>query len=264
LNWYRRVFAAAVWLCIVVFGAEAITVAAAAQSPPQLTAPQTGYGFPAKQTLTFTVDWRVFPAGIAVLHLEADGNTQRVTATADSVGAVNLLFRVSDRFQSSFDRHTGCSAGFSKQLIEGRRQVNSDLHFDYNQGKAVLDEKNLVSGIAKHQVVGIPSCVTDLLSAIFYAASQPLVAGESFMMPVADAMRTIPVTMKAEGREEIKTPLGVYQTIRVQPTADVGVVKNRGNIWIWYTDDERHMPVQMRARLFWGTITFRLVSAEQK
>ncbi len=236
----------------------------AAQAPPQLNPPRAGYAFPAKQTLTYTVDWRVFPAGTAVLHLEADGNTERVTATADSVGAVNLLFRVSDRFQSSFDRRTGCSAAFSKQTVEGRRQVNSDLHFDYSQGKAILDEKNLVSGTVKHQVVGIPSCVTDLLSAIFYAASQPLNAGQSFQMPVADAMRTIPVTMKAEGREEIKTPLGTYQTIRVQPTADVGVVKNRGNIWIWYTDDDRHMPVQMRARLFWGTITFRLVSTEAK
>jgi hypothetical protein len=50
----------------------------------------------------------------------------------------------------------------------------------------------------------------------------------------------------------------------VQPTADAGVVKNRGNIWIWYTDDERHLPVQMRARLFWGTITFRLSGNENR
>jgi len=52
--------------------------------------------------------------------------------------------------------------------------------------------------------------------------------------------------------------------VRVQPTADAGVVKNRGNIWIWYTDDARHLPVQIRARFFWGTITFHLLSAEQK
>jgi hypothetical protein len=50
----------------------------------------------------------------------------------------------------------------------------------------------------------------------------------------------------------------------VQPIADAGVVKNRGNIWIWYTDDDRRMPVQMRARLFWGTITMRLVSMASK
>jgi hypothetical protein len=70
--------------------------------------------------------------------------------------------------------------------------------------------------------------------------------------------------MKAEAREEIKTPSGTYQTIRVQPVAESGVVKNKGEIWIWYSDDARHIPVQMRARLFWGTLTMRLTSVESK
>ena len=83
-------------------------------------------------------------------------------------------------------------------------------------------------------------------------------------MPLADALHTLPVTMKALSREEVKTPAGTYQTIRVQPVAESGVVKNKGEIWIWYTDDARHIPVQMRARLFWGTLTMRLSSIEQK
>ena len=231
---------------------------------PPLRPPQSGFNFPAKQTLSYAVDWRVFPAGVVSFHQEADGNIQRVSVTADTMGAVNLLFRVSDRFQSSFNRETGCSEGFSKQLIEGRRQVNSDLKFNSAQNKAVFTEKNLISGIRKHQEVAIPPCVTDSLSAIFYAASQPMTVGQSFQFPLADAMKTVPVTMKVEGREEVKTPAGTFQTLRVEPTADAGVVKNRGNIWIWYTDDERHIPVQMRARFFWGTITFRLTVIDQK
>lgn len=229
-----------------------------------MPAPHPGLGLPARQTLNYSVDWRVFPAGTVSFHQEAEGDAQHITAVADSIGAVNLIYRVSDRFQSSFSRRTGCSTAFSKQLQEGRRQVNSTLNFNYGQGKAILEEKNLVSGIAKHQEAPVPSCVSDLLSAIFYTASQPLQVGQSFQIPVYDAMRTIPVTMKVESRESVRTPSGTYQTVRVQPTADAGVVKNRGNIWIWYTDDERHIPVQMRARLFWGTLTFQLTGIDQK
>lgn len=238
-----------------------------AQTPPSmppLHAPQAGFNFPAKRTLNYAVDWRVFPAGVVAFHEEADGDTERIAVTADTVGAVNLLFRVTDRFQSAFNRQTGCSLSFAKQLVEGRRKVNSTLEFHYAQNQAVFDENNLVSGIRKHQTFAIPPCVTDSLSAIFYAASQPLNVGQSFTVPLADAMRTVRVTMKVEGRDEIKTPAGTFQTIRVEPTADAGVVKNRGNIWIWYSDDDRHIPVQMRARLFWGTITFRLTSIESK
>jgi len=232
--------------------------------PPPLRPPRPGFTFPARQTLNYAVDWRVFPAGVVAFHLEPDSNMQRVSVTADTVGAVNLLFRVSDRFQSSFNRATGCSEGFSKQIIEGRRQVNSDLKFEYARNKAVYTEKNLVSGISKRQEAEIPSCVTDSLSAIFYAASQTMNVGQSFELSLGDTMKTIPVAMKVEGREEVQTPAGKFQTLRVEPTADAGVVKNRGNIWIWYTDDDKHTPVQMRARFFWGTITFRLTSIEQK
>ena len=253
-----RTYAASI-LC-----AFALAALAHGQQAPALAPPRAGFSFPQKQTLTYSVDWRVFPAGTAVLHFETMGDRERLSANADTSGAINLLFHVSDHFQSTFDRQAGCTYEFDKQTVEGRRQVNSTLRLDYGQGKSILDEKNQVTGQTKHVETSIPGCLTDLLTGMFYASSQPMTLGHSFVIPVVDAQRTVPVTMKVESREEIKTTLGTFKTLRVQPTADAGVVKNRGNIWIWYTDDDRHLPVQMRARLFWGTITFRLIGNENK
>ncbi|HUN83223.1 MAG TPA: DUF3108 domain-containing protein [Terracidiphilus sp.] len=248
-------------LCTIALAAVAV---ASGQQIPPLAPPRVGFSFPQKQTLTYSVDWRVFPAGTAVVHFEAAGDREHIAATADTIGAINLLFHVSDRFQSTFDRERGCTYEFDKQTIEGRRQVNSTLKMDYTQKKSILDEKNVVKGTSKHVESSIPGCMTDLLTGVYYIASQPLEVGHNFVVPLVDAMHNVPVTIKVEGLEEIKTPLGTFKTIRVQPTAAAGVVKNRGNIWIWYTDDERHLPVQMRARLFWGTITFRLTGNENK
>ncbi len=234
------------------------------QQTAPLPPPRAGFSFPQKQTLTYSVDWRVFPAGTAVLHFEATGDRERITANADTIGAINLLFHVGDRFQSTFDRQKGCTYEFDKQTVEGRRQINSTLKLDYAQGKSILDEKNLVTGQTKHVETGIPGCLIRPADRRFLRRLAAHGVGKSFVIPVVDAQHTVPVTMKVEGREEIKTTLGTFKTLRVQPTADAGVVKNRGNIWIWYTDDERHLPVQMRARLFWGTITFRLTGNENK
>jgi len=247
-----------------VFCALALAAGSHAQQVALLTPPRAEFSFPQKQTLIYTVDWRVFPAGTAVLHFEATSDRERITANADTIGAINLLFHVGDRFQSTFDRERGCTYEFDKQTVEGRRQINSTQRLDYAQGKSILDEKNQVTGQTKHLEAPVQGCLTDLLTGVYYASSQPMEVGRNFVIPVVDAMRTVPVTMKVEGREEIKTPLGTFKTLRVQPTADAGVVKNRGNIWIWYTDDERHLPVQMRARLFWGTLTFRLTGNENK
>lgn len=231
---------------------------------PTLTPPEPGYVFPERETLTFSVDWRVFNGGTAVFHLERQGSVEKVNASADTVGNLTMIFPVMDRFESGFDRRTGCSTGFSKQVQEGRRKVSSDLSFKYPQGKQTETTRNLVQGTTAHREAAIPACVADSLSAIFYVASQPLTVGHQFRFPLADSMRTVTVAMKVEAREEIQTPAGTFQTLRVQPTADEGVVKNRGNIWIWYTDDSRHLPVQIRARLSWGTITFHLRSVEAK
>ncbi|MDQ2834887.1 MAG: DUF3108 domain-containing protein [Acidobacteriota bacterium] len=231
---------------------------------PTLQPPLPGFVFPTRQTLTFTVDWRVFTAGTAVFHLERDGDIGKITATADTIGAVTMLFPVIDRFQSGFDTRTGCSTGFSKQLQEGRRKIASELSFHYAQGKQTQVQHNLVKGTSTEQTAAIPACVTDSLSALFYAASQPMAVGQQIRFPLADSMRTVTVAMKVEAREEIRTPAGTFQTLKVEPTADEGVVKNRGQIWVWYTDDPRHMPVQIQARLFWGTITFHLQSFDDK
>ncbi len=250
---------AAVFFCALFFAG-----ASHGQQEATLSPPRPGYSFPQRQTLTYSVDWRVFPAGTAVVHFEAAGDRERILASAYTGGAINLLFHVADNFQSDFDRAKGCSYDFDKQTVEGRRQINSTLHLDYANSKSTLDEKNMVNGQTKHMESPVHGCLTDLLTGVFYASSQPLVVGHNFVIPVVDSARTVLVTMKVEGREEIKTSLGAFKTIRVQPTADAGVVKNRGNIWIWYTDDDRHLPVQMRARLFWGTITFRLIGDEYK
>ena len=229
---------------------------------PALQPPQAGFQYPAHETLTFTVDWRVFTAGTAVFHLDQAGNIEKISATGDSIGAVNMLFPVVDRFQAGIDTHTGCSTGFNKQIQEGRRKIASELMFDYAHGRQTQNERNLVKGTATHKEANIPACVTDSLSAMFYTQSQSLTVGQVVSFPLADSMRTVTVGMKVESREEVKTPAGTFQTVKVQATADEGVVKNRGSIWIWYTDDPRHLPVQIQARLFWGTITFHLQSVD--
>jgi hypothetical protein len=254
-------------LLSVIFSALAVSAAQSSASTAvsaPLPAPRAGFSFPQKQTLTYAVDLRVLPAGTAVVHFETQGDSEHITTSAQTNGTISLIYKIDDHFETSFDRLKGCTTDFNKQTTEGRRQVNSTLKMEYAQSKSVLDEKNIVTGKTKHVETPIAGCVTDLLSGVYFAASQPMEIGKSFVLPVVDALHTVPVTLKVEGREEIKTPLGVFKTLRVEPTADAGVVKNRGNIWIWYTDDERHLPVQMRARLFWGTITFRLIGNENK
>jgi hypothetical protein len=72
------------------------------------------------------------------------------------------------------------------------------------------------------------------------------------------------VNARVEGTEQIKTPAGTFNTFRVQPEAASGVLRQKGRVWIWYANDPSHTPVQMRARMYWGTLTLTLQRIEKK
>lgn len=221
------------------------------------------YRFPNGQTLHYLAEWRLWNAGLATLRIDQNGSEQKVTATAESTGFVSLLYKVADRFESYFDRKTFCSTHLFKHSEEGLHKRETNIRFDGVRHKAVLDERNLRNNETKHTEQEIPSCVTDVVSGIFYVASLPLEPGMNYTFPLNDGGKTVIVRAHVEGREEIKTDAGTFKTIRVQPEADSGVLKSRGKVWVWYTDDAAHTPVQMRARLFWGTLTFKLARIER-
>jgi hypothetical protein len=282
----RSVFIAAVvlaWAISALFAAGPQTSGGAQHTPPNVPAaqPPTGvmtaggptssirpvpdnYRFLNGQVLHYTAEWRLWTAGTATLKLDQVGSEQRITANAESAGAVAVLYRVADRFESYFDRKTFCSLRLNKHSEEGLHSRETKIEFNYGTHKAVLNERNLKTNESKHTEESIPNCVTDVLAGIYYVGSMPLEPGSTYVFPVNDGGKTYDVKAVVEGREEIKSDAGTFRTVRVQPSADSGVLKSRGKIWIWYSDDSAHIPVQMRARMFWGTLTFRLTRVERQ
>jgi Protein of unknown function (DUF3108) len=219
-----------------------------------------GFEFPNGQTLHYQAEWRYWIAGVATLRLERSGSQEHLAGTADSSGVVALLYRVQDRFNSYFDAKTLCSSKLMKHTEEGSHRRDTVITYDYSRGKAVLEERNLKENQQKRTENDIPGCVTDVVSGTLYVASLPLQPGANYSFPLNDGGKTVIVQAHVEGKEQLKTPAGTFNTIRVGPEGDYGILKNRGRIWIWYTDDAQHIPVQMRAKLFWGTLTVQLSS----
>ncbi len=216
------------------------------------------------QVLHYTAEWRLWTAGTATIRVDQAGSEQHVTATAESAGAVAVLYRVADRFDSFFDRKSFCSTRINKHSEEGLHRRETKIQFDYARKKSILDETNLKTDEKKHTEEDIPGCVTDVLSSIYYVGSMPLEPGSKYVFPLNDGGKTYDVTAVVEAREEIKTDAGTFRTVRVQPSGGGGVLKSRGKLWVWYSDDAAHIPVQMRARMFWGTLTFRLTKVDRQ
>ncbi|MGA3104318.1 MAG: DUF3108 domain-containing protein [Terriglobales bacterium] len=226
-------------------------------APAQIAPPRPNYPFPDGRGYIYAAEWHLITAGNGTVKMEVSGNDRKVTATAESAGAVNVLFPVHDHFESHFDPRTFCSLSILKHSEEGSHQRETSIRFDYARKKSTLDEKNLKTGETKHVENDLAGCATDVITGFYYLQSLPLQMGESYEFPISDGKTTM-VRAVVEKREQVRVPAGSFPTILVTAEATSGSLQSKGKVWVWYSEDASHTPVQMRVKLGWGTLLFRL------
>jgi hypothetical protein len=242
----------------------------AQQAPPtatigsavHITPPRPNYPFPDGRSYVYSAEWHLINAGTGVVRMDAAGSDRKVTATAESAGAVNVIFPVRDRFEAHFDPRTFCSLSIFKHSEEGAHKRETSIHFDYAGKKNTLDEKNLKTGETKHVENELAGCATDVITGFYYLQSLPLVLGAVYEFPISDGKTAI-VRATVEKREQIKVPAGTFPAVMVSAEAISGPLQSKGKVWVWFSEDSSHTPVQMRARLGWGTLLFRLQRIEK-
>jgi len=237
---------------------------AAAVSVPasRILAPSRPYSLPAAKYV-FSVRWQMFSAGISIVSMQRSGSILHVTATADSAGFPDKVFHVHDLFNAEVDPRSFCTLHVSKHNDEGPHRRDFNIALDYAQAKSRVDAIDLKTSETKHIEFDIPPCVTDVVSGFFYVASLPLAPGFSQTFPVNDNGKTIDARVEVESRETIKGPSGEFRTLRVKAEPISGPMKGKAVLWVWFTDDDRRMPVQMKSKLGFATLLFQLQRTEQ-
>jgi len=247
------------------FGGLALAILAVAN--PLLPAPQEkALPFAPGERLTYDVTWSVFAAGTVTATLGSEGQASKdnytVTTTAQSQGFVSLLFSVQNEFRSFFDPRTLCSERISKKINEGRRRKETEIVFDSQRKRAILDERDLNKPHEppKHDENEIPNCVEDVVTAFYYLRSQDFQIGKPLHLPVNDGSKTYDVTLDVQARERIQTPLGNRSAIRVEPKVFSGLFKRKGRMLVWFSDDDQRLPLRIKFMVTVGPITATLKS----
>ncbi|HDH58008.1 MAG TPA: DUF3108 domain-containing protein, partial [Bacteroidetes bacterium] len=89
-----------------------------------------------------------------------------------------------------------------------------------------------------------------------YFRLQPIEVGQSVYIQVHDIRKTYPLKVDILARETVETPAGIFDCIKVEPVLEsAGIFKSKGRIFLWFTDDERRMPVILKAKVLIGSIT---------
>jgi hypothetical protein len=106
----------------------------------------------------------------------------------------------------------------------------------------------------------------DLISALVQTRDWNLKPGEKRDVVVHFGRDFFPLTIHAEGYEEVRTPLGTFKTLMLVPRMEKdpkGLFKKGGEIKVWISQDAANLPVKMQLKLNFGTATL-LLSEYQK
>ena len=234
-----------------------VPISLAAQSPGSL---------PAKESLLYNIEWRLFSAGKAKVVLQREGPSgYQVNLHVESTGFVSKLFKVEDDYSANLGPAL-CAETIQMTTHEGSRERDTRITFDGAAKRAsYLERDRLKNSIVAQHEIEIPQCVHDVVGGLFVFGALNLEPGQSTTVPVSDGKKSVMAKVEAQGREDIRTPEATFHTIRYEIYLFNNVLyKRSGHLNIWVTDDRRRLPVQIRVRMTFtlGTITLTLEKHE--
>jgi hypothetical protein len=217
--------------------------------------------FQVPERLVFDLNWIGIKAGTASLELQNEENNLKIISTARSAKWVSLFYTVDDRIESILSKsapssNIGQPVYYQLTIREGRHRRSKEVIFDYKRNKAIYT--NRLKKETKE--FDLPESVHDPLSGFYQLRAQTLIVGEPAYITIFDSKKVWNTEIQVLRKEKVSVPAGTFDTIVVKPLMkSEGIFIRKGEIFIWLTDDTKHIPVKMEIKVAIGSITANLI-----
>ncbi|HST07467.1 MAG TPA: DUF3108 domain-containing protein [Gemmatimonadaceae bacterium] len=248
----------------------ALTAALATSSPAQSTpapgaassvvAPSSARAkvpFGPGERMEYEVRFGALRVGNAHMEVVALDNIRGRQAwhTAFWVQGGNFLYRVNDVYESWMDAETLSSLRFVQELEEGGK--DTERRFEIYPERAIFIQTSKKPAKEEKSV----SQPLDDGSFLYFLRTIPLEVGKTYSFDRYFRPDRNPVQIKVLRREKVKVPAGTFDAIVVQPVIKTkGIFSENGHAEVWLSDDERHIMLQLKSALKFGSLNLYLKS----
>lgn len=235
---------------------------------PALAAPFTA--FRDGESFTYKISFAFFSkAGeldILAKHDTHNGaDVVRVSTETSSRGVVRSLYKLDNKAEVVIDRRSGRMLWTRESGEDSKRATDTETTFDYTRRVA-----RHVDRVRTERTTDIPipdGDPLDLISALVQTRDWNLQPGEKREALVHFGRDLYPLSIHAERYEEVRTPLGRYKTLVLEPRMDEkqakGLFKRGGEIKVWIAQDGSRLPVKMQLKLKYGTASLVLIEHKE-
>lgn len=225
------------------------------------------FPFHVGEKLTYQIFWGPFVVGRATLDVNGiqpvDGHDcYHLIAKAKTSGLAELLFPVDSTTESWFDAKGLFTRRYAEDRSEGKKQYNSETHYDYDQ-KVAITTNNHNGKVTSMPLTGP---VQDVVSSIYYMRTRQLLLDAEQRFTVHANHTNYVVNILADQRKTLWVrPVGDIEALRMEPHPTLKIVAaNKGRLWFWVSDDDRRLPLLVATEMKIGNaklVLFKIESA---
>jgi hypothetical protein len=217
-------------------------------------APPAHYPWAVGETLTYSAKLGMLSLGSGTLEV-AGIDTVRGAETFRfrfRLEGRTIVYSLDDVLESFVGTHDMVSRRFTQDFVENGKPTKR--HYEIMADSGYYREEG------KPGTQPTPPDPLDDAAFFYFVRVTPLEVGKTYRYDRYFRKEKNPVTIEVTKREKMELPDGrEVNCLVLHPVIDTkGMFSKRSDTRIWLTDDERRLPVQIRSKFPFGTITLRM------
>ena len=215
---------------------------------------QSAWPFQIGERLTYNVSYTGITAGQASLEVVNDTvvnnyHQLHIRFNARTTFPVSSIYTINDQVDTWLDSKYLYTKKLTKNIREGNYKNDSYTIIDYDQSIAITNGDTVI----------IDQFLRDSYSLFYFLRTIPLIIGETIDFTAFDGKIITPFQVITKTKETINTMAGTFPCLVVKPFREgTTLLKNKGDMMIWFSDDKIRLPIQIRIKLKYGSMLLKL------
>ena len=215
---------------------------------------QSAWPFQIGERLIYNVSFTGITAGQASLEVVNDTvvnnyHQLHIRFNARTTFPVSSIYTINDQVDTWLDSKYLYTKKLTKNIREGNYKNDSYTIIDYDQSIAITNGDTVI----------IDQFLRDSYSLFYFLRTIPLIIGETIDFTAFDGKIITPFQVITKTRETINTMAGTFPCLVVKPFREgTTLLKNKGDMMIWFSDDKIRLPIQIRIKLKYGSMLLKL------
>ncbi|MEW6088992.1 MAG: DUF3108 domain-containing protein [bacterium] len=209
------------------------------------------------ERMIYALEWNGIRIGVNILELEEiekikTKDAYNIISKTYTQGFINIFFRVKDRVETFVDTETNFPLLYKKDINEGKYHKKAVYEFNHNNGTVETPG-------GRYE---IQRGIQDPLSILAYFRSLDIKLNDIIDIKYFSGTETRNLRVNVIRKEVVKTPLGDFKANVVAFSVgkqERNYLKTQVNLWVWFTDDDKKIPVFAKCNTSFGPVTGTLI-----